>query len=118
MNSEAVLAALRRSWSKESAKQWSEDNPANGQCNATAILIHDLFGGEILKTPLSDGDHFYNRVDGVRFDFTASQFPGLIEYADITSDRREAAMGVTVTELQALRTTFQTELGFPGRSRT
>ena len=32
----------------------------------------ELFGGEILKTPLPDGDHFYNRINGQRIDLTAS----------------------------------------------
>jgi hypothetical protein len=29
-------------------------------------LVHEHFGGELLKTPLPEGDHFYNRIDGVR----------------------------------------------------
>ena len=108
--SDTILAALRRSWSSESAKQWTADNPANGQCNVTAILIHELYGGEILKTTLPDGDHFYNRIDGVRFDFTASQFARPIEYADIPTDRCDAERGATDLELQVLRSAFQMEL--------
>ena len=44
-------------------------------------LIHDIFGGEILKTRLKKGWHFYNRVDGKRFDFTGSD---ISKYADDT----------------------------------
>lgn len=36
-------------------------------------LIHDVFGGEILKTHRKRGWHFYNRVDGLRIDFTRSE---------------------------------------------
>ena len=41
-------ALCEPSWSLKTApKQWSPDNPANGQCNVTAAVVHDLFGGEI-----------------------------------------------------------------------
>lgn len=61
-----VQSALRKAWSLQTASQWTPDNPAAGQCNVTALLIHDLFGGDLLKTPLPAGDHFYNRIGGVR----------------------------------------------------
>jgi hypothetical protein len=35
-----------------------------------SLLVHDVFGGEILKTKRNRGWHFYNRVDGLRVDFT------------------------------------------------
>ncbi|SDH97061.1 hypothetical protein SAMN05216338_1015168 [Bradyrhizobium sp. Rc2d] len=63
-----VQGALRKAWSLSTASQWTTDNPAAGQCNVTALLIHDLFGGELLKTPLPQGDHFYNRIEGRRYD--------------------------------------------------
>ena len=66
--SDAVLAALRASWSSESASQWTANNPAKGQCNVTALLIDELCGGEILKTVLPGGNHIYNQIDGVRVD--------------------------------------------------
>ncbi|WP_092183423.1 YunG family protein [Bradyrhizobium sp. cf659] len=47
-----VQRALRRSWSLSTASQWTSYNPAAGQCNVASLLIHDLFGGELLKTPL------------------------------------------------------------------
>jgi hypothetical protein len=31
------------------------ERPAAGQCNVTALLLHDLFGGELLKTLLPEG---------------------------------------------------------------
>jgi hypothetical protein len=46
-----------------------------------SLLIHDIFGGEILKTRLKKGWHFYNRVEGKRFDFTGSD---ISKYADDT----------------------------------
>ncbi|WP_246509918.1 YunG family protein [Bradyrhizobium glycinis] len=75
------------------------DNPAAGQCNVTALLIHELFGGELLKTPLPAGDHFYNRIEGRRYDFTASQFDRLIAYMDLPASQADAELGVTSDQL-------------------
>src|SRR5690242_9649072 len=102
-----VARALRKSWSLATARQWSADNPAAGQCNVTALLIYDFFGGELLKTPLPEGDHFYNRIGGRRYDFTDSQFEQPISYSDATTDRADAAQGATETELADLKAAFQ-----------
>lgn len=83
------------------------DNPAAGQCNVTSLLIHEFFGGELLKTPLPAGDHFYNRIEGRRYDFTASQFDEPIVYMDLATDRADAERGVTHDELAELRAAFE-----------
>jgi hypothetical protein len=101
-----VASALHQSWSSATARQWTEDNPAAGQCNVTVLLVHELFGGELLKTRLPEGDHFYNRIDGVRFDFTASQFAHPITYTDLPTTRDDAERGAANAELAALRTAF------------
>lgn len=72
----------------------------------TASLIHSLFGGEILKTRLPAGYHFYNRIDGQRIDFTAGQFATPIDYDDRESSRDEAAAGATPDELAHLKKAF------------
>jgi len=108
---ETVARALRKSWSADSAKQWSKERPAAGQCNVTALLVHDLFGGELLKTSLPGGDHFYNRIDGVRYDFTAGQFDAPVDYADIPAARTDVERGATGAELLALRAAFMRHVG-------
>ena len=107
IDADAVLKALSMAWSPKSARQWTRERPANGQCNVTTLLIENLFGGEILKTPLPAGDHFYNRIDGARLDFTASQFDNPMSYADMPANRKEAAIGVQPAELAALTSAFQ-----------
>jgi hypothetical protein len=104
---ENISRALRKSWSPASARQWSAGNPAAGQCNVTALLVYDLFGGELLKTPLLGGHHFYNRIAGRRYDFTASQFTQPITYSDETAARADAEREITEVELAALKTAFQ-----------
>jgi hypothetical protein len=101
-----VAAALLDSWSIETSGNWLPDNPASGQCNVTALLINELFGGEILKTPLPEGDHFYNRIDGERFDLTASQFDAPIDYLDVASNRDEALAGTSMAKYETLRAAF------------
>ncbi len=50
--------------------------------------------------------HFYNRIDGVRLDFTKSQFAHAITYTDVPTTRGDAERGATSTELAALRVAF------------
>ena len=84
------LAALRRAWSIETSPQWSPHDPARGQGPVTALVFHDRFGGEILKTPIGDDWHFYNRVAERVCDFAAEQFSELPDYLNIPSSRDEA----------------------------
>ena len=102
-----VQGVLRKAWSLATASQWTANNPAAGQCNVTSLLIHELFGGDLLKTPLPAGDHFYNRIDGLRYDFTASQFDQPVAYLDLPTDRADAELGATDDQLAELRTAFQ-----------
>lgn len=102
-----IRSALHRSWSLATASQWTQANPAAGQCNVTALLIHELFGGDLLKTPLPAGDHFYNRIGGRRYDFTEDQFQEPVEYLDLPATHAEAQQGATKAQLAALRTAFQ-----------
>jgi hypothetical protein len=106
-DSDHVARALRLSWSPESARQWTADNPAAGQCNVTALLVHELFGGELLMTPLPQGEHFYNRIAARRYDFTESQFANPITYRDVLATRADAERGATASELAALRVAFE-----------
>ncbi|MFC4544839.1 hypothetical protein ACFO25_00530 [Paenactinomyces guangxiensis] len=87
---EKLLRILCHVWSEKSSTKYSPENPARGQCGVTALVVNDLFGGEILKTPLPEGWHFYNRIHGQVYDFTASQFKEEIKYEDILSSRDEA----------------------------
>jgi hypothetical protein len=102
-----VAHALRLSWSPATARQWTAENPAAGQCNVTALLVQELFGGELLMTPLPEGEHFYNRIAARRYDFTESQFATPIAYLDLPATRADAERGATVSELEALRIVFE-----------
>jgi hypothetical protein len=48
----------------------AQEDTAEDRDSLVSMLIHDYFGGEILKTRKKRGWHFYNRVDGLRIDLT------------------------------------------------
>ena len=109
-NEASVRKALESAWSLESAVQWTPENPANGQCNVTAAVIHEIFGGEILRTRYPEFWHYYNRINGQRVDLTDSQFtrPGARvqapdRYDDDFSDRQSAMNGIPQSEYDALK---------------
>ena len=64
-----MLEALRRCWASDNNPGWKHDDPAEGQDSVISLMIHDIFGGEILKTRKKMGWHFYNRINGERIIF-------------------------------------------------
>ena len=70
--------ALRRCWSLATSPEWLPENPARGQCNVTALVFYDCFGGEILKTQVGADWHFYNRIEGTVYDARALPGPRLL----------------------------------------
>lgn len=55
---------------------WSENNPAWGQCVITALIIQDIYGGELLRATVNNGiSHYWNRLpNGKEIDLTRIQF--------------------------------------------
>ncbi len=72
---------LRRAWTAETSllpDSWTPDRPAFGQSAATACVLQDLLGGEILESRLvmADGfaySHYANIVDGLVIDLAQSE---------------------------------------------
>ena len=88
-----VAAALRSSWGRDTCDDTCDhtdggdrgpQTPSRGQCGVTALVLHDLFGGELLLAEvwLPDGRlqgyHWWNRLPGrAEVDLTRDQFrPG------------------------------------------
>jgi hypothetical protein len=101
-----ILAALEKSWSADSSSLWSRANPALGQCNPTVLVVHERFGGQILKTAVGREWHFYNRVGGRVFDFTSKQFATPIRYDDAPATVAEAFAGTRVEQVEAIGRRF------------
>jgi hypothetical protein len=91
-NRMVVQEALKHTWAMENNPGWSPGKPANGQSSLISQLIYDIFGGEILKTHKKKGWHFYNRIEGVRIDFTRSEIGKSSEdnqYEDLPASQDE-----------------------------
>jgi len=80
---------------------------ALGQCIGSALVVQDVFGGELLKTRVGDDWHFYNRIDGERFDLTAEQFEGAVSYDDLPASREDAFSDTSPEQYKALRAALE-----------
>ncbi|WP_460563656.1 YunG family protein [Geodermatophilus arenarius] len=81
-----MTAAVRAAWCRETRDDsdladWSPGDPARGQRGATALVLHDLLGGDLLLAEVrrTDGSrqgvHWWNRLPGGReVDLTREQF--------------------------------------------
>jgi hypothetical protein len=80
-----IEQAVRSSWGPdtfppETRSRWNPDNPARGQCGITAMVLHDLLGGELIRGEVRvDGEfrdhHWWNRIGlGIEIDLTREQF--------------------------------------------
>ncbi len=105
-----VLEILNKCWSLDTGSKWSAENPARGQCSVTALVINDVFGGEIRKTKAGDEWHYYNYIDDERVDFTSSQFPQQINYDDIKCKRVDACLDTDLKKFQVLSAEFRKRL--------
>ncbi len=98
-----LAAALDEAWSSGTSTKWTPENPPNGQCSVTSLVVQDLFGGEILKMQVPGGTHFYNRIGGKRVDLTISQFGQSIAFDDTLSSRAEALADTSLEQYFLLR---------------
>ncbi|RJK98078.1 YunG family protein [Vallicoccus soli] len=95
---DAVLAALRGAWDDGTRDPHDLPlppgaPPSRGQCGPSALVLHDLLGGELLLAEVAvdgrrTGVHWWNRLpDGRDVDATGDQFrpdevvgpPGVVE---------------------------------------
>jgi len=83
---ERIDEAIRACWSPDTCDpvdraDWSDANPARGQCAVTALVVQDILGGELLAADVHHADgarqgvHYWNRLSGgVEVDLTRNQF--------------------------------------------
>ena len=78
-----IEKAIRASWGLDTAEEddgWTPENPSRGQCDITSLVVHDIFGGEILAAGVfRHGErvesHMWNRLPGgLEVDLTHDQF--------------------------------------------
>lgn len=77
--------ALRASWAADTCSpddqdKWQPDNPAWGHCDISSLLVHDLFGGDLMVGEVrlageQHGFHWWNALpSGMQLDVTLEQF--------------------------------------------
>ena len=77
--------AIRAAWGADTCDPvdlpWSPRNPSRGQCGVTALVLHDLLGGDLLVAEVRNADgtrqgvHYWNLLpDGTEVDLTREQF--------------------------------------------
>jgi hypothetical protein len=82
-----IEAALRDSWASDTCSPddvarggWTSANPAWGHCDVTALILNDIFGGDLVLADVylhgeRYGSHWWNRLaGGVEIDLTREQF--------------------------------------------
>ncbi|TDL76125.1 YunG family protein [Peribacillus frigoritolerans] len=107
---EQLLNIFKKTWSLKSSSKWTIDNPARGHCGVTSLVVNDILGGEIRKTPLSEGWHYYNIIQNTRYDFTDYQFSESIKYEDVPSNREEAFTDTDIDQYSYLKNGVLLEL--------
>jgi hypothetical protein len=105
-----ILEILKQCRSLNSGSIRSVDNPASGQCGVTALVIQDVFSGDILKTKVDKEWHYYNFIDGERVDFSESQYPSSIYYSDQECKRIEVVLEADLKQFLFLSTEFRRRL--------
>ncbi|HEY4786611.1 MAG TPA: hypothetical protein VIH57_11200 [Bacteroidales bacterium] len=101
---------LIKCWSSKTSSKWTIDNPYKGQCGVTAIVINDLFGGQILKTLIDNQWHYYNWINGQRHDYTSKQFDYELDYQDTPSSWDEAYSDTNELQYKELKGLMEREL--------
>jgi hypothetical protein len=78
-------AVVRAAWAPDTcdpvdADDWFAATPSRGQCGSTALVIHDLLGGDLLIAEVVHGDgsrqgvHYWNLLPGgTELDLTRQQ---------------------------------------------
>ncbi|MEU3633753.1 YunG family protein [Streptomyces fradiae] len=82
-----IEAALRASWAADTCSPddverapWTGGNPSRGHCDVTALVVHDLLGGDLVYGEVWLGGgrlgyHWWNRLpSGAEVDLTREQF--------------------------------------------
>jgi hypothetical protein len=101
-----LYRTLSRVWSADTSSPtgaWLASNPAMNHCSITSLVAQDFFGGEILCTRTAGGIHFYNQIDGVKWDLTVSQFPEPIPYDDTLATREQALADTSAEKYRVIK---------------
>jgi hypothetical protein len=94
-----VEAAIRAAWTADTSADaaWSSECPELGQCAVTALIVQNLFGGELKRTLANGISHYYNEIAGETVDFTRAQFHEPLIMEEPVSRDRDYVLSFPVT---------------------
>lgn len=104
-NFKKISELIKRAWGQDTIYPglvFDKNKPYVGQCEPTACLLQDLFGGDIYKIENDSSiapkkTHYYNCINGHFYDITKEQFKSPVPY--------ENGMILTEKQCNTLRTT-------------
>jgi hypothetical protein len=109
LSRKVIKVVLKKTLVLELANGTSRISPEKDLDSVISMLIRDVFGGEILKTPNKNGWHFYNRINGVRIDFSGTKnekFIDDIKFKDIPATSDETASYFDTTDYSTFFMSF------------
>jgi hypothetical protein len=103
MYKKEISEALKHTWAWAHQPESHSGISPGGQDREISLLIHNIFGGKLLKTKLKRGWHFYNYIDGERLDFSDSP---LESFEDIPSTPEEVMPDYELADSISLNLSF------------
>lgn len=104
-----IKVVLKKTLAQDFANGKSRISPVKDLDSVISMLIQDVFGGEILKTPNRNGWHFYNRINGERIDLSGTKkekFKDDIKFKDIPATTDETASYFDTTDYSTFFMSF------------
>jgi len=85
--------------------EWTEALPERGQCAVTALILQDIFGGELLRAVVNGESHYWNKLPLGEVDFTRSQFVSPLTIEGTEERTREYVLSnmLTVKRYETLK---------------
>lgn len=79
------MELLRRTlislWDQQTADGlWNASSPSKGQSAVTALLVQELFGGEIRCIEVDGRSHYFSLIDGEHIDLTEGRFDTSVDF--------------------------------------
>ncbi|MDR0727222.1 MAG: hypothetical protein LBF37_04135 [Rickettsiales bacterium] len=103
---ELFIEQMSKCWGADTSYFNDDRNPrCAGQCACSALCIQDKFGGEIKRIIIGNTRHYFNFIDGVIIDSTASQYliERGIDYSNATNPPDDFPHQETIEKYKLLK---------------
>lgn len=109
-------------WCKETAYQneWDDNLHCKNQCNATALLVQSLFGGDIIQYPNPIQNikmHYFNRIGSLDIDLTSEQYVQSLNYQSQTQKATPISLNRYQKEFKLLKERVEKKTKYKAKVR-